>query len=70
MDPVTIISVFGALSGCLLLGWRVGRKGGYAEGYAVGYAAGRDSVRPKPPINVRRTRPQPRKESEEPAWMD
>jgi hypothetical protein len=69
MDPVIIISVFGALSGCLYLGYRIGRHGGYASGYAAGFSAGKGSVRQDALPNVRRTRPQPRKETEEPAWM-
>jgi membrane protein DedA with SNARE-associated domain len=70
MDPIIIISVFGALLGCLYLGYRLGRRGGYAVGHAAGLLSGKDLVRRESTHNVRRTRPQPKKETEEPAWMD
>ena len=70
MDPIILISVFGALSGCLYLGYRLGRRGGYAVGYAAGLLTRKDLVRRESTHNVRRTRPQPKKETEEPAWMD
>ena len=73
MDPVILISVFGALSGCLYLGYRVGHKRGHAAGYAEGRISGlsslKKSVRRESTPNSHRARPQPRKESEEPAWM-
>lgn len=70
MDPAIAISIFGALFGALYLGYRVGYGRGQAAGYAAGFNHGKTRGRVHVAPSVRRTASGPRKESEEPAWMD
>lgn len=70
MDPAISIVIFGALISALYAGYRIGYGRGQAAGYAAGFNHGKTRGRVQMTPSVRRTVPQPRKESEEPAWMD
>ena len=69
MDLAIAISTFGALFGALYLGYRVGYARGRSVGYAAGFSHGKTRGRVHVAPSVLKTASEPRKESEEPAWM-